>query len=143
MQTNDAASVMLDVEIKSPVERVWRAITDSDTLSKWMMFKTNNFQPVVGHEFQLKDAPGYDGVIDCKVLEVNEPHQLAYTWQTLGQDDAAHNTVVTWTLTEAQSGITRLQLQQSGFRAEAKQEFAGAKAGWGYMLDALQQVLAE
>ncbi len=32
-------SVSLEVELKSPVERVWEVLTDPATLSKWMMFE--------------------------------------------------------------------------------------------------------
>ena len=70
-ETMMSESVSLDVEIKSTIDRVWNALTDSATLSKWMLFKTNDFQPVVGHEFQFKDAPGYDGIIDCEVIDVD------------------------------------------------------------------------
>ena len=38
-------SVVLNAELKSPIDKVWRAITDSATLSQWMMFKTNDFKP--------------------------------------------------------------------------------------------------
>lgn len=135
-------SVALDVELKSPIDRVWQALTDSATLSKWMMFRTNDFKPVVGHAFQFRDAPDYDGVIDGEVTEVDEPHRLSYTWVTAGQDDQPHSTVVTWTLTEAEGGVTRLHLEQSGFRSEARQEIGGARYGWMSMLDQLQSLLA-
>jgi uncharacterized protein YndB with AHSA1/START domain len=135
-------TVALDVELKSPIDRVWRALTDSATLSKWMMFKTNDFRPVVGHAFQFREAPGYDGVIDCEVTEVDEPHRLSYTWVTAGQDDLPHSTVVTWTLTEAERGVTQLHLEQSGFRSDAKQEIGGARYSWMSMLDQLQSHLA-
>lgn len=135
-------SVVLDVELKSPIDKVWHSLTDSATLSKWMMFKTNNFKPEVGHSFQLKDAPGYDGVIDCEVTEVNPPKSLAYTWSTLGTDNQPHETVVRWTLTEG-DGVTNLHLEQSGFRDDAKQELGGAKAGWGYQLAELEKVLSK
>ena len=135
-------TVVLDFELKSPIERVWHALTDSATLSKWMLFKSNDFQPVVGHAFQLRDAPGFDGVIDCEVIEVNKPHRLSYSWVTSGESDLPHSTVVTWTLTEAEGGVTRLHLEQSGFRSEAKQEIGGAKYGWMSMLDQLQSLLA-
>jgi len=134
-------TVVLDFELKSPIERVWHALTDSATLSKWMLFKSNDFQPVVGHAFQLRDAPGFDGVIDCEVIEVIKPHQLSYTWVSGGESNLQHSTVVTWTLTEAEGGVTRLHLEQSGFRSEAKQEIGGAKYGWMSMLDQLQSLL--
>lgn len=138
----DTVAVELNVEMKSPIDRVWHALTDSETLSKWMLFQTNNFKPEIGHTFQFKDAPYYDGVIDCEVTEVDEPNRLAYTWSTEGVDGQPHTTVVTWTLTAAGDGVTQLQLEQSGFRADAKQELGGAKAGWKAQLDALQDVLA-
>ena len=134
-------TVELDVELKSPIGRVWHALTDSATLSRWMLFKSNDFRPVVGHTFQFRDAPGFEGAIDCEVTEVDEPHRLSYTWVTTGQDDQPHSTVVTWTLTEADDGVTQLHLEQSGFRSEAKQEIGGARYGWMSMLDELQSVL--
>ncbi len=134
-------TVVLDVEVKGPIERVWHALTDPATLSKWMLFKSNDFKPVVGHAFQFRESPGWDGVVDCEVLEVDEPHRLVYTWASGGESSQPHSTVVTWTLTEAEGGVTRLHLEQSGFRPEAKQEIGGAKASWKYMLNELQSVL--
>lgn len=135
-------TVVLDYELESEIQRVWSALTDSATLSKWMLFKVNDFKPVVGHTFQFRDAPDYDGVVDCKVLEVEEPRRLSYTWVAAGQDGQPSSTVVTWTLAEHEGGGTRLRLEQSGFRTEAKQETGGAKYGWTSMLDQLKNVLA-
>ena len=136
-------TVALDFELKSPIDRVWHALTDSATLSKWMMFKVNDFKPVVGHTFQFRESPGWTGIIDCEVIEVDEPHKLSYSWASdqLGPSNQQYSTVVTWTLTE-EAGITRLHLEQSGFPAEAKQEIGGARYGWTNMLEALQSHLA-
>lgn len=135
-------SVVLDANLNAPIDKVWSAITTSATLSEWMMFKTNDFKPEVGHTFQFRDAPGYDGVIDCEVTEVDEPNTLAYTWSTLGQDNQPHNTLVTITLAEADAGGTTLHLVQSGFADDAGQELGGAQYGWQYMLGELEKVLA-
>jgi uncharacterized protein YndB with AHSA1/START domain len=135
-------TVVLNVEMNSPIGNVWNALTDSATLSKWMLFKTNDFKPVVGHTFQFKDAPGFPGAIDCEVTEVSEPNKLSYTWSTEGVGGERHATVVSWTLTEGEGGVTQLHLEQSGFRPEAKQEIGGAKYGWEAMLNELQGVLA-
>ncbi len=135
-------TVVLDFELKSPIERVWHALTDSVTLSKWMLFKSNDFKPVVGHAFQFREAPGWTGSVDCEVIEVDKPHRLSYTWVSGGESNLQHSTVVTWTLTEAEGGVTRLHLEQSGFRSEATQEIGGAKYGWMSMLDQLQSLLA-
>lgn len=137
-------TVVLDVELQSPIERVWNALTDSATLSRWMLFKSNDFQPVVGHVFQFREASGWDAAIDCEVLEVDKPHRLSYTWVSdqVGPSNLQQSTVVTWTLTEAEGGVTRLHLEQSGFASEAKQEIGGATYGWTSMLEELQSLLA-
>lgn len=135
-------SVVLEYELNSPIEKVWHAITDSATMSKWMMFPINTFRPEVGHAFQLSGAPGYDVSIECEVQEIDEPHKLVYSWQAPGVDGQLSNTVVTFTLAENASGGTSLQLEQSGFRAEARQELGGAKYGWQHMLGQLESVLS-
>jgi uncharacterized protein YndB with AHSA1/START domain len=135
-------TVVLDFELKSPIERVWHALTDSTTLSKWMLFKSNDFKPVVGHAFQFSGAPGWDASIDCEVIEVEQPHRLVYTWVSEMEANQPHSTTVTWTLSEGDGGVTRLHLEQSGFRTGAKQEIGGAKYAWGSMLDQLQGLLS-
>ena len=134
-------TVVLDYELKSSIERVWHALTDSTTLSRWMLFKSNDFKPVVGHAFQFSEAPGWAGVVDCEVIEVEKPHRLSYTWVSGAESNMQHSTVVTWTLTEAEGGVTQLHLEQSGFQTGAKQEIGGAKYGWMSMLDQLKNLL--
>ncbi|MEJ7837274.1 MAG: SRPBCC domain-containing protein [Thermomicrobiales bacterium] len=135
-------TVVLDFELKSPIDRVWNALTNPETLSKWMLFKANDFQPVVGHTFQFRDAEGWDGFVDCEVTEVEKPNRLSYTWVGGGGDNAPFPTVVSWTLTEGEAGVTNLHLEQSGFQTGAKQEIGGARYGWMSMLDKLQALLA-
>lgn len=87
------ADVSLDYQFTSSIEEVWNALTDSDTLAKWIW--KNDFKPIVGHKFQFRAEPNewWDGIVDCEVLEVNEPHSLSYTWASAGE-----STTVTWTL---------------------------------------------
>jgi uncharacterized protein YndB with AHSA1/START domain len=51
----------------------WQALTDPQALAEWLM-PVEGFAPVVGREFRLRarPMPGWDGVIDGKVLEVDE-----------------------------------------------------------------------
>ena len=136
-------TVALDFELKSPADRVWHSLTDSATISQWMFFETDDFQAVVGHKFQLRAKPGAGGWnIACEVLAVDKPHRLSYTWEAPGLSGTPHRTTVTWTLTEAENGVTRLHLEQSGFASDAKQEIGGAKYGWTAMIGQLQTVLA-
>jgi uncharacterized protein YndB with AHSA1/START domain len=123
-----------------PPERVWRALTDPRALAEWAM--PNDFKPFVGHKFQfrVKPQPGWRGIVDCEVLEVDPPRRLSYTWQG---DPKSRVTVVTFIL-EPVPGGTRLRLEHTGFRGLGGlflKLLLGS--GWGGMLrTALPGVLA-
>ena len=102
------------------------------------MFFTNDFKPIIGHKFQFRTEPTewWDGIVNCEVLEVDEPHKLAYTWGS-----APISTTVTWTLKQ-EDGTTHLHLEQTGFENE-DQSYQGAKYGWARMGGELEKMLAE
>ena len=90
-------------------EQVWVALTDSAAIADWLM--PNDFEARVGHCFTMKTkpAPGFDGIVRCKVIEVDPPRSLAYSWKGGGID-----TIVRYALA-AEGGNTRLVMEQSGF----------------------------
>ena len=96
-------------------EQVWAALTDPDALAEWLM--ESDFQPFVGHKFQFRTepGPGFDGIVNCEVIEVERPYRLAYTWQG---GPMKKPTTVTWTL-DAIDGGTRLRLEHTGFEGLA------------------------
>ena len=128
-------SLVIEREIPYPAEKVWRALTESLLIQEWLM--SNDFQPVVGHQFQFRSTPvpNWDGIIDSKVLAI-EPHtRLAYSWGTMGMES-----VVTFTLTPTNGG-THLRMEQTGFRSEDSQEYKGATYGWRNFLGNLERVV--
>lgn len=127
------AEISLDYQFKSSINKVWDALTDSDTLAKWIM--ENDFKPIVGHKCQFRN-PQWNLVVDCEVLIVEEPHKLSYTW--IG---GPIDTIVTWTLKE-EDGTTYLHLEHTGFNKE-DQAYNGAKYGWGDKVNELRKVLGE
>lgn len=131
-------SVVVEREMPFPPERIWRALTQPHLMEEWLM--KNDFQPVVGHHFNLRGEWG--GVLDCEVLTIEPNRTLAYSWD-FNHEDAAFNlrSVVTFTLTPTATGA-HLRMEQSGFRPDQKQAFGGAQAGWAQFLANLDQVLA-
>jgi uncharacterized protein YndB with AHSA1/START domain len=111
-----------------PPERVWQALTDSAELAQWLM--PNDFQPRLGHKFQFRSrpAPGWDGVVNCQVIELDPPKRLAYTWRSSKLD-----TVVSFTLEPAPGG-TRLHLEHKGF-AGASEIMIILGNGWKKMVE--------
>ena len=128
------ADLSLDFEFKSPIKKVWAALTNSDTLAQWVM--KNNFKPIVGYKCQFQNEE-IGLIVDSEVLVVDEPNKLSYTWV-----GGPVNTIVTWTLKQ-EGETTYLHLEQTGFENENVQAFNGAKYGWAYKIEELKKVLEE
>ncbi|GAB3872895.1 SRPBCC domain-containing protein [Kibdelosporangium lantanae] len=108
-----ARDITIETCLPDRPDVVWRALTDPEALNEWLM-PVVGFAPVVGCRFQLtaKPMPGWDGVVHCEVLEVDEGRLLSYSWQGTRMK---RSTTVTWTLTATDDGGTRLCLNHSGF----------------------------
>lgn len=129
-------SISLEFDINHPPEKVWRALTDPDLLAEWLL-PVIDAKLELGATFTFKapPQPGWDGIVNCRFIEIDAPRKLSYTW-VVGDID----TVVTFTLTPSASG-TRLSLVQSGFKPDQKQEFGGALYGWKMMGEKLIDLL--
>ncbi|MES2105661.1 MAG: SRPBCC domain-containing protein [Pseudomonadota bacterium] len=130
MQTDDTKTLIVEREMPHPLEKVWRALTQGPLIEEWLM--KNDFQPVVGHQFDLRADWG---VVNCRVLAVEPNKALSYAWEALGL-----KSVVTWTLTPTSTG-TQLRMEQSGFRPEQQQAYKGAKYGWQKFFAGLERVV--
>ncbi len=104
--------LIIECTYTASIDLVWRAITDSRLLAEWLM--ENDFSPIVGTrcQFRMKPQPGFSGVIQCEVLEVQPPVRLVYTWDGGG---ASGKTTLAWTL-EASAEHTKLTLEHTGFQ---------------------------
>jgi uncharacterized protein YndB with AHSA1/START domain len=129
--STEALSVVVEREMPHRPEKIWRALTQPHLIEEWLM--KNEFNPVVGHRFNLKADWGS---VECQVLAVEPNKTLSYTW---GSYDL--KSVVTWTLTPTSTG-TRLRMEQSGFRPDQQQYYQGAQGGWPRFFASLEQVLA-
>jgi uncharacterized protein YndB with AHSA1/START domain len=133
----ETKSVVIERDMPCPPEKLWRALTTGALIEEWLM--ANDFEPTVGRKFTLRSQPvqGWDGIIDCKVLAVEPPQRLAYTWASMGME-----TVVTLTISPAPAGA-RLRVEQSGFPAEGARYLMGAQQGWNHFLNQLGHVVAK
>ena len=117
-------SVSLEFDLSHAPKKVWRALTDPELLTQWLL-PVFDHKLEVGAAFLLKTnpQPGWDGTVNCRFVEIDEQKKISWRW-VVGDID----TVVTFTLTPTASG-TRLSLVQSGFRPDQKQNFGGARYG--------------
>ena len=129
-------ALAFELDLQHRPEKVWRALTDPTLLAEWLL-------PVVGMElapgatftFNAPPQQGWDGIVHCRVLEIEPPTRLRYAW-TVGDMD----TVVSFRLAPTPAG-THLSLLQSGFTAEQKRNFNGARYGWNMMTGKLESLL--
>lgn len=131
-------ALTFEFDLPHSPKKVWRALTDPTLLSEWLLPVTGfALEPGVAFTFNTQPQPGWNGAVNCKLLESQELQKLSYAWVV---GDMGLNTVVTFTLTATQAG-TRLVLVQSGFKPEQKQNFGGARYGWNLMGGKLIELL--
>lgn len=112
-----AASIKHKFFFPHPPKSVWEYLTNSDLMELWLM--KNNFQPIIGHEFQFKINPipslDFDGIVYCKVLDIDPFKKLSYSWK-LGPGDGTLNidSIVKWEL-QAKNNGTELLLDHGDF----------------------------
>jgi uncharacterized protein YndB with AHSA1/START domain len=134
--------IAFEFDLPHSPKKVWRALTDPTLLEQWLLpvLADGGLKLERGAAFTLKaqPRPGWDGVVNCRFVEVEAGKTLSWNW-VVGDMD----TVVTFTLTPTTTG-TRLSLVQSGFKPNQKQNFGGARYGWkmigGNLVDLLERI---
>jgi uncharacterized protein YndB with AHSA1/START domain len=132
-------SISFEFDLQHSLAKVWRALTDPELLAEWLLPATG-LKLELGAAFTLKTQsfPGWDGTVNCRILEVETHKKLSYAW-VVGEMEL--DTVVTFTLTPTELG-TRLGVVQSGFKTAQKRESGGARYGWKMMGGKLVDLLA-
>lgn len=127
------------IELRAPISRVWRALTDYHEFGEWFGVKLDGpFEPGQVARGRITN-PGYEHLVWEAVVQAMEPQRLfSYTWHPHaidpGIDYAAEpSTLVEFRLEKTVSG-TLLLLTESGFdkipseRRDAA--FRGNDSGW-------------
>ncbi|MFZ5893139.1 MAG: SRPBCC family protein [Myxococcota bacterium] len=130
-------TISFEFDLPHSPEKVWRALTEPKLLAEWLL-PVFDLKLETGAAFLFKTQayPGWDGTVNCRMLEIETHRKLSYAWTVPFLD-----TVVTFTLTPTATG-THLLLVQSGFKADQGREFGGARYGWNMMGPKLVELLA-
>ena len=93
-----------------PIADVWEALTNSEAMSEWLM--PCDIKPFAGHKFQFKTKsyPGFNGIVNCEVLEVIEQQKLSFSWS----GGSLKNTIFSFELKQL-GDKTELKFEHSGF----------------------------
>ncbi|WP_459503254.1 SRPBCC family protein [Bacillus sp. C1] len=76
---NTLQDIKQTVIFEAPIQKVWNVVSTAEGIASWFM--PNDFEPEVGHEFHVQSPFGPS---PCKVLEIDEPHRLSFSWDTDG-----------------------------------------------------------
>ncbi|HET6996845.1 MAG TPA: SRPBCC domain-containing protein [Chitinophagaceae bacterium] len=115
-----------------PPEMVWEYLTQPQLIAEWLM--PNDFQAVVGHNFQFRTKPmpnvDFNGIVYCQVLEVVPLKKLSFSWKGGPSDGViTMNSVVEWTLVSKDGG-TELLLEHSFSEISNLDIFSLMDQGW-------------
>ena len=93
--TAETKSIVVEREMPHSPEKIWRALTTSALIADWLM--ENDFEPELGRNFQFraKPMPGWSGITNCEVIELDAPTRLAYRWGDGSESESGLKTIVT------------------------------------------------
>ena len=141
-------TVTRSISIAAPVEKVWRAITDPEHLSRW--FGRTVLRGAGVGAVGTMTFEGH-GAVPIRVEAVDAPRSVTYRWNNddalgiLPPDlDESSSTVFTFTL-EAQESGTRLTVVETGFERTSDPEanLESHRRGWDLEIDKLVALLRE
>ncbi len=139
-------TVRRTIRIAAPVDKVWRAVTEPEHISRWFG-RTVLDGAGVGARGTMT-FPDY-GAVPIRVEAIDAPHTVTYRW---GNDDAlgrlpdavdeATSTVFTFTLEPLGDG-TQLTVVETGFdrTSDPAANMASHDEGWVSELDKLVALL--
>jgi uncharacterized protein YndB with AHSA1/START domain len=146
---DDAAfSVTRSIEIDAPLDRVWRAVTEPDQISRW--FGAATFSGSAAGSTGTLAWEGRDP-IPVRIEAVDAPRSVSYRWSnddargtTPPEVDDACSTVFTFTL-EPLAGGTRLTVVETGFEtlSDPAADLQSHRRGWNAELDELADLVEE
>ena len=138
------------IELKAPVSRVWRALTDYREFGEWFQMKLDG--PFVPGKVSIGKVtyPGYEHLSCELVTEKIEPEELfAFSWHPYAVDPKVDyskepSTLVEFRLEPKDKG-TVLRLIESGFDAIPEgrrfEAFRKNDEGWSEQIDNIAKYL--
>ena len=147
--TPDQDSIVTQIEIAAPPERVFQALTDAQQLKRWFggpecPAKVWEMDAGPGGHYRYVTEKGAVVVnnvsqFEChgEIVEYDPPRVLAYTWIANWHDDLTRRTIVRWELTPKSTG-TLVKVTHTGLTQLpiARRDYTG---GWPGVLEMLKK----
>jgi uncharacterized protein YndB with AHSA1/START domain len=133
-------TIVQEIQIRRPAERVFEAMTNADELVKWWRVDgkfqitqmESDLRPGGKWRMRLIGGHGAETVVSGEFRTVERPHLLIFSW--IRETEDATETVVRWEL-EEKDGITTVRVTHSGLATESLRK---RNDGWPMILGLLQ-----
>ena len=147
------------VELRAPLDRVWRAISDSAEFGRWFGMRFDGpfvagstvrgvITPTTVDDEVARSQEPYAGFADTwEIVAVEPPRRLAYRWHPFGVESGVDytdepTTLVEFTLEETEHGV-HLRIVESGFDAIPAKRRDGAfeanTEGWAAQVELVRK----
>lgn len=140
------------LELRAPVARVWRALTDYREFGAWFRVALDGPFTAGEDAHGKMTVPGYENLTFHAVVQAIDPESyFAFTWHPYAVDPAADYSKETPTLVEfrleAIPSGTRLTVTESGFSdlPDDRREEAYARngEGWSIQMKHIEEYVAQ
>ena len=133
-------TIVQEIQIKRPAEKIFEALTNPDEVVKWWRvegkFQTTHMEsdlrPGGKWRMQLTGGRGTETVVSGEYRKIERPHLLVFTW--IRETEDATETLVRWELAE-KDGVTTVRVMHSGLTTESLRR---RNDGWPMILGLLQ-----
>ena len=151
-----------EVVLKAPLDRVWRAISDSEEFGRWFGVRfdgpfvagksvTGTMTPTEVDDDVAATQQPYQGQADAwHIVAVESQRRLAFRWHPFGVEAGVDvsqepTTLVEFTLEDTSDGVL-LRIVESGFEAipanRRRTAFEANSEGWAAQTELIRKYLA-
>jgi uncharacterized protein YndB with AHSA1/START domain len=126
---------VLSIEIKAPIERVWREITKTGSVQRATNNTVLESAMTPGAKLRYYSPSKKRVFVVGEIVEISAPRKFAHTWKFTMSADAP--TLVTWELAELPGGSCRVTLTHSRW-TEAARMYKNVGKTWQEILRLLK-----
>ncbi|MGA8737853.1 MAG: SRPBCC domain-containing protein [Nitrososphaeraceae archaeon] len=143
-QKQEITEIRKSIIIDATPEVVFKAITETNELTKWFPDHVI-LEPNVGGKvrfsfYKEQNKMDRDYIVEGSIIEFIPNKKISYTWQYKDMPEFSE-TIVSWKLEELERNKTRVELVHSGFTGKEQEKVSskGHDEGWTHFMNELSK----
>jgi uncharacterized protein YndB with AHSA1/START domain len=143
-QKQEITEIRKSIIIDATPEVVFKAITETNELTKWFPDHVI-LEPNVGGKvrfsfYKEQNKMDRDYIVEGSIIEFIPNKKISYTWQYKDIPEFPE-TIVSWKLEELERNKTRVELVHSGFTGKEQEKVSskGHDEGWTHFMNELSK----